>query len=357
MYAGGMHARDLKARTGVSNWLFVCTGLIAVMVVVGGLTRLTGSGLSITEWDLVMGTLPPLSETEWQRVFGLYQQSPEYLHVNTGMSMAEFKAIFWWEYVHRLIGRSVGLVFLLPFLYFLVKRMLTRGEALKLGLLFLLGAAQGVLGWYMVMSGLVDDPRVSHFRLTAHLMLAFFLFGATLWQGLQFRRTDTAETPLPGNGAAKRLFAGGLAVMLLILFQIALGAMVAGLKAGYMFNSFPKMAGFWVPPGMQHSPLMNPVTVQFTHRTVAYLVVVCIAALWWKSRAMPLTNAQRGAIRFLLLAVAIQFALGVFTLLYRVPVTLGALHQFGALILFGGVVYLAHTLRAGSANARAASAL
>jgi len=340
--ASSMAEQSVKSHRQVATWLFVCTFFIAVMVVIGGLTRLTGSGLSITEWDLVMGTLPPLNEGQWEEVFGLYKQSPEYKLVNAGMSMAEFQSIFWWEYIHRLIGRSVGFVFLIPFLYFAIRRKISGSQIWKLLILFVLGALQGVLGWYMVKSGLVKDPHVSHFRLTAHLCLAFLLFGATFWQALHFKN----DCPEKIKGAEKGPFLKiSLGLLALIMFQCALGAMVAGLKAGYMFNTFPKMGGHWVPPGMGYSFLMNGIAIQFTHRLMAYLVVTVIAVLWWKSRRVALTLKQRAGVDFLLLAVMIQFTLGVFTLIFYVPISLAALHQFGALVLLGGAVYFCHVLR------------
>lgn len=330
---------SVKYQRQVAIWLFGCVFLIAVMVVIGGLTRLTGSGLSITEWDLVMGTLPPMNESQWQEVFGLYQQSPEYRLVNAGMSLGEFKSIFWWEYGHRLIGRTVGFVFLLPLVYFAVRRRLTGGQLGSLLLLFVLGALQGVLGWYMVKSGLVKVPHVSHFRLMAHLSLAFLLFGATLWQGLRF-----------WNGHGVKMKGGkyaavSLGLLALIMFQVALGAMVAGLKAGYLYNTFPKMGEHWIPPSMGYDMLMNPILIQFSHRVMAYLLVLVVGWLWWSSRKSGLSWRQRRAFDFLLLAVMGQFALGVCTLLYYVPITLAALHQFVALVLFGGAVYLCYVLR------------
>jgi len=337
-----MAAQSVKSHRQVATWLFICTFFIAVMVVIGGLTRLTGSGLSITEWDLVMGTVPPLNDGQWEVVFGQYKQSPEYKHVNSGMSMAEFQSIFWWEYIHRLIGRSVGFVFLIPFLYFAIRRKISGSQIGKLLILFVLGGLQGVLGWYMVKSGLVNDPHVCHYRLTAHLSLAFLLFGATLWQALHFKN----GCPEKRKGAEKAPFLKvSLGLLALIMFQVALGAMVAGLKAGYMFNTFPKMGEHWLPPGMGHSILMNGIAIQFIHRMTAYLVVAAIALLWWKSRRVALTPRQRGGVDFLLLAVIIQFTLGVFTLIFHVPISLAALHQFGALVLLGGAVYFCHSLR------------
>lgn len=342
-----MSGGKTENQQAVATWLFVCTAMIALMVVIGGATRLTGSGLSITEWNLVMGTVPPLNEGQWGEVFDQYKKSPEYQLVNAGMTMSEFKSIFWWEYVHRLIGRTVGFVFLFPCLYFVVRRRITKKQGMKLLLLFLLGGAQGVLGWYMVKSGLVKHPEVSHFRLTAHLTLAFLLFGATLWQGLQFK-TDRFPKAQPGDKGGGKLWRISVALMALVMLQVALGAMVAGLKAGYMFNTFPKMGEHWVPPGMGYHFLMNGVAIQFCHRMTAYLVLIAVVLLWWKSRNSVLSARQRNGFDFILLAVLIQFTLGVFTLLFHVPVLLGVLHQFGALVLFGGTVFLCHSLCLGN---------
>jgi len=344
---------NMRDQRQVAIWLCVCVFLIALMVVIGGLTRLTGSGLSITEWDLVMGTVPPTSEPQWQEVFLQYQQSPEYRLVNAGMSMAEFQSIFWWEYVHRLIGRTVGFVFLLPLMYFAIRRRVMGGDLVRLLMLFVLGGLQGVLGWYMVKSGLVKDPHVSHLRLTAHLSLAFVLFGATLWQGLRF------WDGCPRRKMNAQFSKSSLGLMMVIMGQVALGAVVAGLKAGYLFNTFPKMGEYWLPPSMGHSVLMNPITMQFSHRVTAYLVVIAVAWLWWSSRSVGrslqgvgLTWRQRRAFDFLMIVVLGQFVLGVCTLLFYVPITLAALHQFGALVLFGGAVYLCYVLRFNQSTVR-----
>ena len=332
-----------KANRSIGIWLVICAILIGGMVVIGGLTRLTGSGLSITEWDLVMGTIPPLDEGQWEEVFHKYQQSPEYKIVNAGMSLADFKTIFWWEFIHRLLGRVMGFAFLIPFLFFIARRQLTGSQVLRLSVLFVLGGLQGLLGWYMVKSGLVNVPHVSHLRLTAHLTLAFLLFGATLWFALQFFTGSTKHRS--SANAHPGLYNLALALLGVIFLQVALGAMVAGLKAGYIFNTFPKMGLWWIPPGTWNIPLHNPTFIQFAHRLTAYLVLILIGWIWWKSRRAECSYQQRKGVLMVSLAGLGQVALGIATLLLIVPVALGSLHQFGALVLFACSIYLCHVLR------------
>ena len=331
------------ANRRIGIWLVVCAVLIASMVVIGGLTRLTGSGLSITEWDLVMGTIPPLGQAQWEEVFQKYQQSPEYRHVNLGMSLTEFKAIFWWEYVHRLLGRIMGFAFIIPLGVFIARRQLERQDILKLSVLFVLGGLQGLLGWYMVKSGLVKIPQVSHFRLTAHLALAFLLFGFTLRLALQFLDRGT-KRPAPAR-ASLGLRAASLVLLGTIFLQVALGAMVAGLKAGYIFNTFPMMGNWWIPPGIWQIPLHNPVFIQFAHRLTAYLLILLIGWIWWRWRREDCDSRQSAGILLVSLAGLGQFILGILTLLLVVPIVLGSLHQLGALVLFGCAIFLCHTMR------------
>ena len=317
--------------------------LVAAMVTIGGITRLTGSGLSITEWDVVVGTLPPLSETAWQDLFAKYQATPQYHLVNAHFGLTEFKRIFWWEYVHRLLGRAIGLVFLIPFLYFLLKDYFDRSLWNRVLLILGLGAFQGLLGWLMVASGLVDRPAVSHYRLAAHLLTALLTFGVTLWVALGLtggrtdgptdRRTDRLTTGL-------RMAVRGFA--LLLGLQLLYGAFVAGLKAGGMFNTFPLMGGALVPAGLGVlSPgwrnfTENPVAVQFIHRLlgIALLVYSLVLGRRLVRHGLPLEGKLVGS------AVLLQFVLGVFTIL-RFPVSpvfWGALHQAGAVVLLTATV-------------------
>jgi cytochrome c oxidase assembly protein subunit 15 len=303
-------------------------------VVVGGVTRLTRSGLSIVEWQPLVGTVPPLTEAHWQELFAKYRETPEYKLVNLGMDLEGFKRIFWWEYVHRLLGRLVGLVYLLPFLWFLVRRRIERPLAWKLWGVFALGALQGALGWYMVKSGLVDDPKVSHFRLTAHLGVALAIISAQLWIALELLR--------PSAGARSR-FALALAGL---VFLIALsGAMVAGLRAGYAYNTFPLMNGHLIPPEtFSLEPWWrnfeyNLATVQLVHRGFFWLLAVLVPLAWWAAR-------RRAAAHALLAAFVLQAALGISTLLLGVPVALAVAHQAGALLLLVAALVHAHEPKA-----------
>lgn len=332
-----------RSHRAIGIWLVICAILIASMVIIGGLTRLTGSGLSITEWDLVMGTIPPLNADQWEEVFQKYQQSPEFQQVNSEMTLSEFKSIFWWEYLHRLLGRLMGFAFFIPFIVFIARRKLNSGQVVKLSLLLVLGGLQGLLGWYMVKSGLVKDPHVSHYRLTAHLTLAFLLFGATIWMALRF--FDGESKPKPLHNQHRVLYYISLVILGIMFLQVALGAMVAGLKAGSLFNTFPKMGGWWMPPGMWQQPLENPVFIQFAHRMTAYILVLLIGWMLWMSRRKNFDSRQRRGIFLVSHAALAQVILGVATLLMAVPIALGSLHQLGALVLFGCGVYLSYALK------------
>ncbi|HEX3535393.1 MAG TPA: COX15/CtaA family protein [Stellaceae bacterium] len=327
-------------------WLFACCAMIFAMVVIGGITRLTWSGLSITEWQPVTGVLPPLSDSAWAAEFEKYRQIPQYKLLNAGMSLADFKTIYLWEYVHRLWGRLIGFAYLLPFLYFVIRGRLPRHLRWPLAGIFGLGAAQGVLGWYMVESGLADRIEVSQYRLTAHLMLALAIYAATLWVALGLWRE-------PGRAAAapvwRRTSEGMIA---LITLTIAAGGFVAGLNAGLVYNTFPLMDGRLVPAGYsQLQPLFrnwfeNVAAVQFDHRLLATATTATVLALWVVGARGTLPQPARLALHGLLAAVALQFALGLSTLLLVVPIPLAAAHQAGAVILLTAAVILRHTLRA-----------
>jgi cytochrome c oxidase assembly protein subunit 15 len=320
----------LKDRRQVAAWLFICALLVFAMVVVGGVTRLTHSGLSMVEWQPLVGAIPPLSQADWQELFEKYQQTPEFKQVNHAMDVQGFKAIFWWEYFHRLLGRTIGVAFLLPFLYFLFSGKLEKRVAWQLGGVFLLGALQGALGWYMVASGLVDNPRVSHFRLTAHLGVALAIFAAELWiaLGLLCSRKYPADR-----------LSGALPF---VVFAMALsGGMVAGLRAGYAYNTFPLMNGYVVPPETfmlepwWSNLLYNMAGVQLMHRTIFWALLVLVPLAWRRHRGTLAGNA-------LLAAFVVQASLGIATLLLRVPIALGALHQAGAVLLFAAALWNAH---------------
>src|SRR6202521_1771533 len=293
--AGGTtqwHAPATSRRT-IALWLLACCALLYAMIVVGGVTRLTHSGLSIVEWQPIVGTLPPLSDTQWHETFAKYRRTPEYQKVNGGMSLAAFKGIFWWEYTHRLLGRGIGIAFLLPFLYFLARRRIDRQLAWRLAGIFLLGGLQGALGWYMVKSGLVDDPRVSQLRLTAHLGLALLIFAAMFWTALTLLRPAGAA-----DARTRPLFRGAVSLAALIFVMALSGGLVAGIRAGFAYNTFPLMNGHVVPPEiMQISPwylnfVNNIATVQFDHRLLAWTLLVLVPIWWWRVRATPEVPAR-----------------------------------------------------------------
>ena len=322
----------------VSNWLFVMAGLVAMMVFIGGVTRLTGSGLSMVEWRPLMGTLPPLSEAEWLRVFTLYQTSPEFSKVNSDMELAGFKMIFFWEYVHRLWGRLLGLAFVLPLLYFFMRRMIPAGYGLKLIGLMVLGGMQGGIGWWMVASGLVDNPAVSQYRLTIHLSMALLIFLLLLWTGLNLR-----------FGKASLPTAHGAASFVMLVITIIAGAFVAGLDAGLVYNEYPLMGEGFVPVEYGELGLTdafeNPASAQFHHRWLAFFTVIAIASLWWRA-----AKANIGlSAHLMLVMLGVQFALGLTTLLLYVPVWAGALHQLGAVLLLGTIANLLHKMNRGTA--------
>jgi cytochrome c oxidase assembly protein subunit 15 len=345
-----------QARPGwerrVAAWLIACCALVFAIVVLGGVTRLTRSGLSIVEWQPIVGALPPLTAADWQDLFLKYQQTPEFQKVNPGMSLEGFKGIFWLEYFHRLLGRLIGVAFFVPLLYFLWRRVLMPPLALKLGGIFLLGALQGALGWYMVMSGLVDDPRVSHYRLTAHLALAFAIYAAMLWLALDLlapaRAAAVARPP--------RLRRLAWAVTGLIVAMVLTGGLVAGIRAGYAYNTFPLMNGRWVPPEIfliepwYLNFFNNMATVQFDHRLVAWLLAVAVPWLWYEAGRAELPARARLLTHLLLAAAALQIALGISTLLLAVPVALAAAHQAGALVVFTAALAVNHTLRGAGAT-------
>jgi heme a synthase len=347
LHAGFSSGRSEPDQRRVAQWLLVLCALVFIMVVVGGVTRLTRSGLSIVEWQPIAGTLPPLSETAWQEMFTKYQGTPEYLKVNRGMSLNEFKGIFWWEYIHRLLGRTIGLAFLIPFLWFLVKRQLSWSLAPKLVVLFLLGGMQGAIGWWMVKSGLVDTPRVSHVRLAVHLGMAFFLFAALLWTALGLL-TPPRRRDLPPD--RRRVAWRSTALVALVYVMVLSGALVAGTRAGYAYNTFPLMDGRLFPSGLGgmipwwDNVFHNLTTVQFNHRMIAWALMVLIPAFWWSSRRVDLPTAARRPLVLLLAMLAVQVTLGISTLLLQVPVVLGAAHQGGALVLFGLMLWTTHAL-------------
>lgn len=320
-------------------WLLTGCALIFLMVVIGGITRLTNSGLSMVDWKLIMGMVPPLSEQEWIDTFNKYKQFPEYQEVNFMFTLAEFKSIFFWEYLHRLIGRIIGIVFILPFFYFLIKKKIT-GKLMRQCLIILgMGAFQGFLGWWMVKSGLVDNPDVSHYRLAIHLIAAFLTFAYTFWVALDLICNNKEGSDVP-------FMRKWLLVLLVVtILQIIYGAFVAGLNAGFIMNTWPKMGERWIAESVT---AMEPLWVnfvdgiggvQFVHRYLAYIVVGLVIFLLYKGSKLRLNKIQSKSLITLLLVVVIQFLLGIFTLIYAVPVWLGVTHQVGAFLLLGAIVY------------------
>lgn len=343
-------APAVRERRQVAAWLFACCALVFAMIVVGGVTRLTHSGLSITEWQPIVGTIPPLGEAQWQEAFGKYQQTPEYQQVNRGMSLEEFKGIFWWEYAHRLLGRLIGVVFFVPLLWFIARRRIPPGYAVRLTGILILGAAQGALGWYMVKSGLVDDPRVSQFRLTAHLGLALVIFAAMFWTALSLSAASHARfaAATPQQQGARRW---AFALVLLIFVMALTGGIVAGIRAGFAYNTFPLMNGHFVPPEILmldpwwRNPFWNMATVQFDHRMLAWTLAVLTPVTWWKLQASGLPPRARVGAHVLLALLVVQVSLGIATLINVVPLHLAAAHQAGAVLLFASALNVAHALR------------
>lgn len=339
---------DSSQHKPIALWLFACCAMVMGMVVIGGLTRLTGSGLSMVTWTPVLGWLPPMTQSEWQEVFQLYQQSPEFVKVNSDMVLEGFKGIFWLEFIHRLLGRVIGLVFLLPFLYFLFKKRIPHNLTPKLLTMFLLGGLQGVVGWYMVKSGLVDDPRVSQYRLTAHLGLAVTVYAYMLWVGLGLYFND----PSPAPSAFPVILHRSKLLTILIFITLLSGGFVAGLDAGLVYNTFPMMEGRWIPEGyLAHDPWLvnffeNVATVQWDHRLMATLTFMSVLVFAWSSLKHPLPKMLLGSIRLLVAMTIVQVTLGILTLLSLVQISLASAHQVGALILFTFALFVTHRLRA-----------
>lgn len=332
-----------RNRRAVGHWLLFMAFMVWLMVMVGGATRLTESGLSMTTWKPISGVIPPISDTEWQAEFDLYKNSPEFKLKNYTMSVEEFKSIFYWEWGHRVLGRLIGLFFAVPFIYFWLRKKIPEGYKPKLIFLFILGGSQGLLGWYMVKSGLVNEPAVSHYRLTAHLSLALFIMAALLWQAFNLLNPVPSESRKPVKILTHSL-------MLLLVIQIVMGGLVAGLKAGLNFNTWPLMGETFIPDGLLFmDPLWrnffdNGVTVQFDHRIVAYIMFAVVIALFVKSRGRISRNVKQ-AISALVLVISLQIFIGIVMLLKQVPVDWGTAHQGGGAVVLAFMVYLMHLQR------------
>ncbi|MGB8401885.1 COX15/CtaA family protein [Bradyrhizobium sp.] len=330
----GIPAPDAPQNRAVRCWLFSVAALIAIMVLVGGATRLTESGLSIVEWKPVAGTLPPLTDAQWTLAFEGYKTIPQYRELNAGMTLSEFKTIFWWEWSHRLLGRVIGMVYLLPFLFFLWRGALSAELKRRLWLIFGLGALQGAVGWWMVASGLSQRVEVSQYRLAVHLMLALLIFAAVVW-------TLRRLADRPHIAAPPRLKITGVVLLVLTLVQLYFGALVAGLRAGRVYNTWPEIDGAWVPSAERllfetpwwRNLFDNTLTVQFEHRMAAYMLLVlavlhAVDAVRW--RVGP---AVIGGAWWLVAAIALQAALGILTLLHQVPIDLALAHQAMAIVV------------------------
>ncbi|KJD34945.1 heme A synthase [Tamlana sedimentorum] len=332
-----------KDNKKVIYWLFTGCLLIFIMVIVGGITRLTHSGLSISNYKLISGTIPPMNDTEWQEAFNLYKQYPEYQKLNNHFNLQDFKDIYFWEWLHRVIGRFIGLVFFLPFVYFLITKQLSKPTIKKAIVLLCMGAFQGFLGWYMVKSGLIDNPDVSHFRLAAHLTTAFLTFAYTFWVALDLIYPSKKEINIPFRNLLRLTY-------FIIVLQIIYGAFVAGLDAGFIHNHWPLMnEGKFMHETVyiEQSPLIKNFFegksgVQFIHRCLAYIVVACVVLVYIKSRKLILTLPQNRAVNSILIVVFFQFVLGVLTIMLQVPVWLGVAHQIGAFFLLTAITFTLH---------------
>lgn len=342
----GLHA---PSRRVVGLWLIVMAILIAVMATLGGLTRLTGSGLSITEWKPVSGVVPPLTHEAWRAAFAKYQQIPQYRLENRGMTLGQFQTIFWWEWTHRLLGRLLSVVFLLPFLVFAATGAIPRKDWPRMGLLFALGGLQGAVGWWMVESGLETRVSVSQYRLAIHLGVALILFAGLLWTAFEYLRRSST-TPI------KSADRGGIMILAwclptLVYTQMLLGALVAGLHAGLVYNTWPSMDGRLFPEGAfalrpwWGNFFENAGLAQFDHRLMAYIVAAAALTFWTMTRRSQDSHVIRASSNVLLVIVGLQVALGIVTLLYQAPLAFAALHQATAILLFAATLWNAFCLR------------
>lgn len=337
----------MKNNKSVIYWLLSGCVLLFLMVTVGGITRLTNSGLSMTDWHLVTDTFPPLSEAKWQQAFDEYKKFPEYqkINIHNEFQLSDYKFIYFWEWFHRFIGRIIGLVFIIPFFYFLIKKKLDKATINKCIVLLGMGAFQGFLGWFMVRSGLINNPDVSHFRLALHLTFAFITFAYTFWVALDLIYPARKNSLKPLKTIARYALA-------FLLIQIVYGGFVAGLNAGLIHNHWPMMSdGQFIHDSvfLEQKNLLLSFTegksgVQFIHRTLAYVVVAFMVLLYFKSRKITLDHGQSLGINLLVILVFVQFALGVFTLLYGVPLWLGLTHQINAFFLLSAMTFTLHRL-------------
>ena len=334
---------DLNAyHRQIALWLLACAGVILGMILLGGVTRLTNSGLSMVEWRPLMGIIPPLSQADWQELFLKYQQFPEYQKINKGMSLDEFKPIFMYEYLHRVLGRLIGIIFAVPFLYFYLTKKLTPQLSLRLLGLLILGGCQGVLGWYMVKSGLVDNPHVSQYRLTAHLGLAVLIYSFIVWTALDLLNTKAEQ--------AQTLALPSFVIMVLVFVMILSGGLVAGTRAGYAYSTWPLMGDSFIPVGLYTmqpawlSAFENITTIQFNHRMLAYLIAFAVFGFVYKAIKLKVSGYLRWSVFALLALLLIQISLGISTIIFYVPVAVAAAHQVGAVALLTVTIFITHSL-------------
>tara|TARA_B100001057_G_C22821160_1_gene939481 strand:- start:982 stop:2007 length:1026 start_codon:yes stop_codon:yes gene_type:complete len=327
-----------RENVSIILWLFSGCFLIFTMVIVGGITRLTGSGLSMVDWNLFMGVVPPLNYQEWMEAFNQYKEYPEYQERNYMFSLTDFKKIFFWEYIHRVLGRFIGLVFIIPYLYFIIRKRFTKKLLFQTSVLLILGSLQGFFGWWMVKSGLVDRPDVSHLRLATHLITAFLTFSFTFWITLSLVYPQKKHSN-------KTLYKSTLLLFFVVITQIIYGAFVSGLDAGQIYNTWPKMYEKWIAESVYAmKPLWQNFIygmsgVQFIHRYLAVAIFLIVAYMYIKSKKLELLSIQTTAINLLSIIVFLQIVLGIFTLTYGVPIWLGVIHQLGAFILLANTVF------------------
>ena len=327
----------------IALWLIFCSAVVLGMILLGGVTRLTHSGLSMVEWRPLVGIIPPLTDQAWMAVFLKYQQFPEYQQINLGMDLSEFKSIFMFEYLHRVLGRLIGVIFFFPFLFFAIKGRIRAGLMPKLVLMFFLGGLQGLLGWYMVKSGLVNDPHVSQYRLTAHLGAAVLIYGYMLWVAfdLLFHRNQISSP------TAHRYVGFSIALLGLIYLMILSGGLVAGTRAGFAYNTWPLMGSSFIPEGLYASPLAmfeNITTVQFNHRIFAYILFFLVSTFSWLVYRGEASKRSVLGVACLMLALLVQIGLGISTLLFHVHIVIAAAHQGVAMVVFTAILFTSHSL-------------
>ncbi len=332
----------------VAIWLIVIAGIIFCMIILGGVTRLTHSGLSMVDWNPIMGIIPPINDADWLRAFARYQEFPEYQKINQGMSVEQFKSIFYFEYFHRILGRLIGILFLIPFLYFWFRSFIRKSLLPQMAIMFFLGGCQGLLGWYMVKSGLINDPHVSQYRLTAHLISAVIIYCYILWVAFGLLTTNTERTT---DQHSQKLFSISKILTLLIILMIITGGLVAGTRAGFVYNTFPLMNGKLIPDAMYTlhplwlNWLENVTAIQFNHRVFAYGLLFLISSYCFAVYKYGTTARSRHAAILLLILLIAQVCLGVATILLHVPVLIASCHQGGAILLLTTILFITRELK------------